>query len=593
MLASFSISLCVVVPKVTAAVLYDSGNPTADEQLVLEYINRARADPITEGQRLGIDIHEGLSDPSLVGPRPPLAMNRILLGIAEAHSKDMYNGNYFSHTDPNGTTPFDRMTHAGYGYVRAGENMAASTGSPAADLEDFMMVDSGTSGRPHRVNLLDLINAYPCGNSPCVYYEVGIGYYAGATSNSIASDFITEDFGAAANTGPYLLGVIYNDINHNNFYDIGEGIAGVTITPSSGNYYAVSSSSGGYAIPIGTSGTITVTASGPGFGPVTTTVSLTGVNIKIDFTTSSQTSGTTSTSAQTSVTSTLVATSQTTTSIVNNPSIALNPISTSAGSTVSVSGSGFSTGDIGCSFSGGPVGASNCLISNGILTGSFVVANVRTGSYSVTAIGSPGRDSAAATLTVTNPTITVSPPSASAGVTVSVSGSGFAPADSTCTLNDTLGFTSSSSCAISGGTVTGSFTVANVTAAVYTITVTGNQAGDVALVSFTVTLDTSSTQTTTSTASNLSINPTNTSTTLTQPTIVAATSSFVTTTLTSITSTTLVTSSSIFVSAPEALPPIPGFPFESILTGIILGMAALAIVRRRGKQARSNETDPS
>jgi hypothetical protein len=29
------------------------------------------------------------------------------------------------------------------------------------------------------------------------------------------------------------------------------------------------------------------------------------------------------------------------------------------------------------------------------------------------------------------------------------------------------------------------------------------------------------------------------------------------------------------------LPPIPGFPFESILAGIILGIAALAIGRRR------------
>ena len=581
MLAAFSLSLCVVAPTVTGAVLYDSGNPTADEQLVLEYINRARADPIAEGQRLGIDIREGLSNPSLVGPRPPLAMNSILLGIAQAHSQDMYNGNYFSHTDPNGTTPFDRMTHAGYDYVRAGENMAASIAAAATELEDLMMVDSGTTGRPHRVNLLDLITPYPCSNSPCVYYEVGIGYYAGATPNSISSDFITEDFGAAANTGPFLLGVVYNDMNHNNFYDIGEGIAGVTITPNSGSHYAVSSSSGGYAIPIGTSGAITVTASGPGFGPITKTVSLTGENVKMDFTTSSQTSGTTSTSVQTSVTSRLVATSQTTTSTVNNPSVALNPISSSAGSYVHVSGSGFQTGDIGCSFSGSPVGASNCLISNGILTGSFVVANVGTGSYSVIAMGSPGRDSVVATLIVTSPIITLNPSSASAGETVSVFGSGFASADSTCTITGTI---SSPSCAISGGTITGSFIVANVNPAVYAIAVTGNQAGDSALASFTITANTSSTQTTAATSSNTSQNTASTSTTVTQLTSVASTSSFVTTTLTSTASTTHATSStssSISLSPPEALPPIPGFPFESILAGIILGIAALAIGRRR------------
>ena len=495
MSVTFSLSLGPIAPKVTGAVLYDSGNPTADEQLVLEYINRARADPIAEGQRLGIDIHEGLSNPSLVGPRPPLAMNTMLLGIAEAHSRDMYNLNYFSHTDPNGTTPFDRMIHAGYDYVRAGENMAASTSAPATELEDLMMIDSGNAGRPHRVNLLDLITPYPCTNAPCVYYEVGIGYYAGTTPNSIAADFITEDFGATGNTGPFLLGVVYNDRNHNNFYDIGEGIAGVTITTSAGGYYAVSSSSGGYAIPIGTSGTITVTASGPGFGPITKTVTLTGVNVKVDFTATAQTS-TTSTSAQTSITSSITSThvttssSQTTTSIVNNPSIVLTPSSASTGMTVYVSGSGFLTGDIGCSFSGNPVGASNCSISNGMLTGSFIVAGVGAGSYSITTIGSPGSDSASTTLTVIGSAITLNPSSASAGATVSVSGSGFSPTDTSCTL--TGGSITSYTCAVSGGTLTGTFVVSTAGAGVYGVTATGSPAGDSATANFQLTASTPS-----------------------------------------------------------------------------------------------------
>ena len=284
MLAPISIHTIVSVPRVEAAIAYDSGSPTAAEQLVLEYVNRARSNPIAEGQRLGIDIHEGLSNPNFVGPRPPLTMNRGLLSIAEAHTRDMYNLNYFSHTDPNGTTPFDRMTHAGYNYLLAGENMAAGVDQSAADLEDFMMIDSGTPGRPHRVNLLDLQNPYPCGSPPCVYTEIGIGYFGtGATNGEGLNSLITEDFGATS-TGPFLLGVVYNDINGNNFYDIGEGIGGVTITTSNGGYYAVSSSSGGYAIPIAMSGTITVTATGPGFGPISRTVTLTGTNLKVDFT---------------------------------------------------------------------------------------------------------------------------------------------------------------------------------------------------------------------------------------------------------------------------------------------------------------------
>ena len=585
------LSLHAVTPTVTGLVRYDSGNPTPDEQLVLEYINRARANPIAEGQRLGIDIHEGLQDPSLVGPRPPLAMNKLLLNIAEAHSEDMYNGNYFSHTDPNGTTPFDRFTNVGYDYVRAGENMAASTGSTAAELEDFMMVDSGTAGRPHRVNLLDLINANPCSTPPCVYYEVGIEYYAGATSNSIGSDFITEDFGAALNTGPFLLGVVYNDVNSNNFYDIGEGIGGVTITPSSGGYYAVSSSSGGYAIPIGTSGTITVTASVPGFGPITRTVTLTGANVKLDFTVSAQVSSS-STSQQTTIpqistTSSVVATSSTqitpsSTMPASSPSIALNPTSAPGGSTVNVTGSGFSMTDTGCLISGNSVSVSSCVISGGNVKGSFVVSNAGTGSYSVAAIGGPVGDSAKANFQLIRPipSMTIDSNSGIVGANVTVSGSGFAPGDTTCTITGSGSSISSPSCSISAGAVTGSFVVANVAAAVYTITVTGNQAADSVSADFTV--DASSTQTTSS-ISSTTMTSQSLTTTVAQPTVLVVTS-VVTTVVSSPTTTALRTSSSISVTMPMAMPPVPGFPLESIITGIILGLMFLAIVRRRRKE---------
>ncbi len=62
-----------------------------------------------------------------------------------------------------------------------------------------MMVDAGTPGRPHRVNLLDLINPYPCGDPPCAYSEVGIGYFGGATPNGMGlTSLITEDFGTAS-----------------------------------------------------------------------------------------------------------------------------------------------------------------------------------------------------------------------------------------------------------------------------------------------------------------------------------------------------------------------------------------------------------
>src|SRR5208282_667741 len=81
------------------------------------------------------------------------------------------------------------------------------------------------------------------------------------------------------------------------------------------------------------------------------------------------------------------------------PAIVLNAVSAVPGTTIQVSGSGFSSSDTSCSLSGSAVGSPTCSISGGTLSGSFVVADVATGYYTVNAIGSTG-DSASATFGV-------------------------------------------------------------------------------------------------------------------------------------------------------------------------------------------------
>jgi len=61
------------------------------------------------------------------------------------------------------------------------------------------------------------------------------------------------------------------------------------------------------------------------------------------------------------------------------------------------------------------------------------------------------------------------------------------------------------------------------------------------------------------------------------------TSTIVSTPTTAPVTSVSVVSSSSAISTPMALPPIPGFPWESIIAGIILGMVALATVRRLKK----------
>ena len=258
---------------------YDHGDSSDQEQLVMELINRARANPPAEAQRLGLSsITEGMPDPSLVIVRPPLAMNKKLLTVARAHSTDMYTRAYFAHTNPDGKSPFNRIADGGYSSVSAGENIATASNLNGAGLEDLLMIDEGLTGRGHRVNLLDARNG-------TIFREVGIGYYSGATTNSKGfKNFITQDFGTVENSTSFMVGVVYKDTNGNNFYDAGEGLGGVTVTPDNGTHFAITSSSGGYAFPVGASGMVTITASGGALtGNVVKIATLAGVNVKMDF----------------------------------------------------------------------------------------------------------------------------------------------------------------------------------------------------------------------------------------------------------------------------------------------------------------------
>jgi len=281
----------LLLPAAAWAQSYDSGDANAYEQLVLEMINRARANPTAEGTRLSISITEGLTpaEAANVGPRPPLAMSKILLSTARAHCRDMYARNFFAHVNPDGLDPFQRMTDAGYIWSNAAENIAVGSplGSfPPSTLEDDLMVDSLTSGRGHRKDLLDIDGS---GSPPPVRREVGIGYYTNPVSNGQGwQAFMTQDFGRQ--NGPFLVGVVYTDaVAANGFYDIGEGIPGVNITITAGDSGStVTAPGGGFVIPItaAASGSITVTASGGPLTAVTTltaVVSRTGENIRVEF----------------------------------------------------------------------------------------------------------------------------------------------------------------------------------------------------------------------------------------------------------------------------------------------------------------------
>ncbi len=252
--------------------------PTAQEVLIVELINRARANPDAEALRYGIGLNDGITGTALTAtPKPPLAHNLALISAARKHSQWMLDTDTFDHTGVNGSSPGDRMKAAGYVFTGAwsnGENIAwGATGGNTINLTTYALSHhQGLFKSPgHRENMLS-----------AGYREIGIGQKQGnftSGGNMLLSSMLTEAF---AKTGSqyFLTGVVYNDTNSNRFYDVGEGLSGITLTIS-GKGYAVYAT-GAYTIPL-SNGTYDVSVSGDVLGtPVFRTVQITNANTKLD-----------------------------------------------------------------------------------------------------------------------------------------------------------------------------------------------------------------------------------------------------------------------------------------------------------------------
>lgn len=277
----------------TPSILYSIGQPTDEEQLYLEYINRSRANPTAEGARLaattdanvlaayssfGVDLTLMQSEFSTNPAVPPLAMNAKLLASARYQSGDMFTNQYQGHTSTNGMTFDQRITAQGYNWQTVGENVFAYSlsvfyGHVGFNV-DWGAGPGGMQNPPgHRNNI-----------HSTYFREVGVGVVDG-TNGTVGPQLVTQDFGLQQSAVPFVAGVVYYDLNTNNFYDVGEGIGGVTVTVSGSSYYAVTANSGGFTVPVSTNGNYTVTFSGPGLTATQRVAAVSSQkNVKMDWT---------------------------------------------------------------------------------------------------------------------------------------------------------------------------------------------------------------------------------------------------------------------------------------------------------------------
>ncbi|HEY6737476.1 MAG TPA: CAP domain-containing protein [Actinopolymorphaceae bacterium] len=102
----------------------------------------------------------------------PLRVEGRVRDAARAHSADMAENDYFSHTSQDGRSPWDRMKQAGYDDPAA-ENIAMGQPTPESVVEAWMDSDG------HRANILN-----------CDYEAIGVGVELGD-----GGPWWTQDFG--------------------------------------------------------------------------------------------------------------------------------------------------------------------------------------------------------------------------------------------------------------------------------------------------------------------------------------------------------------------------------------------------------------
>lgn len=247
--------------------------PTADEQYMLELVNRMRMNPDGELERLQEDLNVNFAleffdvdldvlnqQWSTILPAQALAWSNELNNVA------INNNEFQLEQDRTGHAPniVQRFENAGYNWSGLGENTFAQALSiffgHAAFAIDWGSNPDGSGIQPnhgHRNNIMN--NGFR---------EIGISIIPEDDPNTNVGELvITQDFGNRFYFGnSWLLGVAFDDgIIDDDFYTSGEGLAGIDVTAvntiTGDSFTTTTWNAGGYQMQLAT-GTYDVTFSG-------------------------------------------------------------------------------------------------------------------------------------------------------------------------------------------------------------------------------------------------------------------------------------------------------------------------------------------
>jgi hypothetical protein len=281
----------------------DNSHPDGREQQVIWLMNRARFNPHAEGAWLASS-----TDPDVAGGRdwfgvnktmlqnafdsytakPPAAFDARLYNAAKAHSDYLLTLASIDGSNAH-TGQFERITAAGFtcgggsGYSTRGNVFAfAESGlnAHAAWNIDWGGSNGGMQQPPgHRMAIMSIDGDYT---------NVGVALVYGNNPSSGAGPYVTTGNYCHASSvanqyNQFIVGTVWRDLDWDGMYDPGEGIGGIIVTPDSGTYYAITSNSGGYTIPVTmATGNHSVTFSGSGINDLKN-VTIGSVSVLLDY----------------------------------------------------------------------------------------------------------------------------------------------------------------------------------------------------------------------------------------------------------------------------------------------------------------------
>jgi len=277
----------------------DGAHPNADEQCFLWLMNRARQDPAAEGVFLAsvddpdvqsalgwfnVDLGVLMQEFAAIEAKPPAAFDARLYAAASEHSLYLIANDAQNH---NGQ--FDRIATAGFHAWSMRGNVFSYADSALYGHAGFN-VDWGGSdgtgmqtGRGHRLAIMSIDGDY-----------TNVGLAAVPETNSatrVGPLVVTGNYANAATSyadhyNRFLVGTVWEDLDGNDRYDPGEGVAGVDVVPSTGPYFSVTGAAGGYAIPLPAAvaaGPVAVSFSGGGVPSHTTVLDVGGTSELVDY----------------------------------------------------------------------------------------------------------------------------------------------------------------------------------------------------------------------------------------------------------------------------------------------------------------------